>query len=89
MQIITLYKYIREDGGITVSPIKPNCEYTEMYRIVADEAKVLTDGEVITTCADVTSVDGWEEIDAPEEAQEEASDAHDSIDNYREVKEVP
>lgn len=63
MQKITLYKYIREDGGITVSPIKPDAEYTEMLRLVADEGKVLTNGEIITTCTDVESADGWEEID--------------------------
>ena len=62
MQIITLYKYIREDGGTTVSPVKPDCECTEMYRIVSDEGKVLVNGEVITFCADVESLDGWEEI---------------------------
>lgn len=67
MQIINLYKYIREGGGVTVSPIKPECEYTELYRIVADEAKVLVKDEVTTTCADVDSLEGWTEIDAPEE----------------------
>lgn len=69
MQTINLYKYIREDGGITVSPIKPDCEYTEMYRIVADEAKVLVNGDIITTCADVDALEGWTEIDAPETAE--------------------
>jgi hypothetical protein len=66
MQIITLYKYIREDGGTTVSPIKPDCEYTEMYRIIADEGKTLVKGDMVTTCADVESLDDWEEIDEPE-----------------------
>lgn len=67
MQIIPLYKYEREDGGITVSPTKPECEYTEMYRLVADEGKTLTNGETITPCIDVESVEGWSEIDAPED----------------------
>jgi hypothetical protein len=66
MQIINLYKYIREDGGTTVSPNKPECEYTEMYRIIADEGKTLINGDVMTSCADVESFDGWEEIDDPE-----------------------
>jgi hypothetical protein len=65
MQKIKLYKYIREDGGVTVSPIKPNCEYTEMYRLIADEGKVLVNGEIETTCADVDSAEGWTEIDDP------------------------
>ena len=63
MQTIRLYKYTRADGGVTVSPIKPDTEYTEMYRLVADEGKVLTNGEVITTCTDVANTDGWSEID--------------------------
>ena len=68
MQVIALYKYIRVDGGVTVSPIKPDCEYTEMYRLVADEGKVLTqDGVDTTICVDVESVEGWYEVDAPEE----------------------
>lgn len=69
MQIIPLYKYKRADGGITVSPRKPECEYTEMYRLVADEGKVLTDGETMTSCTDTTEVDKWQEVDAPEEEE--------------------
>ena len=68
MQIINLYKYTRAEGGVTVSPNKPECEYTEMFRIVADEGKVLTNGETTTYCVDVESAEGWTEIDAPEEA---------------------
>ena len=70
MQIIPLYKYERECGGITVSPNKPECEYTEMCRLVADEEKLLTNGTIITPCIDVESVEGWDEIDAPEEEAE-------------------
>lgn len=66
MQIITLYQYEREDGGVTVSPIKPDVEYTEMYRLVADEGKALTkDGVNTTPCTDVESVEGWYEVDEP------------------------
>lgn len=67
MQIITLYKYNRPNGGTTVSPIKPDCEYTEMYRLIADEGKALTNGETVTSCVDVDSADGWFEVDAPED----------------------
>lgn len=69
MQIINLYKYIRKDGGTTVSPVKPDCEYTEMFRIVADEGKVLVKGDILTSCTDVDSTEGWEEIDDPEEPE--------------------
>ena len=67
MTVIPLYKYFRPDGGVTVSPIKPEGEYSEMFRLVADEGMILKNGEVETTCADVLSIDGWEEIEAPEE----------------------
>lgn len=67
MQTITLYRYTREGGGVTVSPVMPECEYTTMYRLIADEGKVLTqDGTTTTCCADVMSADGWYEIDDPE-----------------------
>lgn len=64
MQIINLYKYERENGGVTVSPVKPDGEYTEMVRLVADEGKVLTqDGEHFTSCIDTDTADGWYEVD--------------------------
>ena len=72
MQTITLYKYNREGGGVTVSPVKPDAEYTEMYRLVADEGKALTqNGEELYSCLDVASVEGWYEVDAPIEETEE------------------
>jgi hypothetical protein len=67
MQKITLYKYKRADGGVTVSPNKPNTEYTEMLRILADEGKVLVKGGITTTCIDVVSAEGWSEIDEVKE----------------------
>ena len=70
MQTITLYRYTRPDGGISVSPIKPNVEYTEMVRLIADEGKTLTDGTNTTTCIDVSSIEGWTEIDAPKDIQQ-------------------
>jgi hypothetical protein len=74
MQIITLYKYKRADGGITVSPINPHPKkFDSMYRIVADEGKVLTNGITKTTCADIEIDDffNWREIDAPMEETEQ------------------
>lgn len=71
MEVITLYRYEREPNKITVSTEKPNVEYTEMYRLIADEGKILTNGEIETYCIDVHSADGWTEIDAPEEESQE------------------
>lgn len=65
MKIVSLYKYIRADGGTTVSPMKPNTEYTEMFRLIADEGKELMNGDIRTPCIDVESTEGWSEIDAP------------------------
>ena len=69
MQIIKLYKYKRENGGITVSPVEPSCEYTEMVRLVAEEGKELVNGEQRTTCVDTEAAEGWVEVDVPEEGE--------------------
>ena len=71
MQTVTLYKYNREGGGVTVSPVKPDAEYTTLLRLVADEGKALTlDGEYMTCCVDTESADGWYEVDMLEDAIE-------------------
>ena len=70
MQIKPLYRFKRANGGITVSPHKPECEYTEEVRLIADEGKALTNGKVITPCVDTDSVYGWTEIDAPPDEDE-------------------
>lgn len=59
MRIIPLYRYTRPDGGVTVSPIKPDTEYAELCRLVADEGMAITNGVIITDCIDVDSADGW------------------------------
>jgi hypothetical protein len=63
MQKITLYKYARADGGITVSPNKPEGDYTILYRLIADEGKVLTNGETTTPCTDTDNVNKWREVE--------------------------
>lgn len=68
MQIIPLYRYERKDGGITISPVKPEeAEYTVKYRLIADEGMTLTDGTVMMASVDVDSEKGWSEVQAPEE----------------------
>lgn len=67
MEIKTLYKYKREDGGTTVSPIKPNCEYTELYRLIAAEGMELVKDDIHTCCVDTDNIEGWEEVELPEE----------------------
>ena len=68
MEIIKLYKYNRPEGGVTVSPVMPEGEYTEMVRLVADEGKLLTKGgENLTSCVDTDNAEGWYEVDEPKE----------------------
>lgn len=64
MQIITLYKTIRNDGGITVSPNKPeNEEYTTLLRLIADKGKLLTrNGTDTCPCIDTNTSDRWYEV---------------------------
>ena len=72
MQTVTLYRSIRPDGGVTVSPNRPeNADYTIKYRLIADEGMALTDGTTVTACVDAESADGWTEIEYdPAEATE-------------------
>lgn len=62
MIVKTLYRYNRPDGGITTSPVKPDCEYTEKFRLVADEGMELVKGDIRTTCVDTDDADGWAEV---------------------------
>lgn len=61
MQKITLYRYNRPDGGVSISPVKPDTEYTELYRLVADEGCALTDGLNHAECVDTENPDIWTE----------------------------
>ena len=69
MQIINLYRYERPNGGVTVSPVMPECECTKMVRLVADEGKELFNGEQRTSCIDTESAEGWVEVDMPIEEE--------------------
>lgn len=68
MHTKTLYRYQRADGGITVSPIKPETDNFEICnRLIADNSKMLTtDGKTLYPCIDVDNVEGWYEVDDPE-----------------------
>jgi len=71
MIIQKLYKYIRKSGGVTISTKQRyplTMPYIELYRLIADDGKVLTNGEILTPCVDVESVEGWEEIAEPTES---------------------
>ena len=71
MEIKPLYRFLREDGGFTESPDKPDgAEYTTRFRLIASDGKLLTDGTTETFCIDVDSAEGWSEIDVPDEYEE-------------------
>lgn len=63
----TLYRYLREDGGYTISPVKPEgTAYSKRYRLIADEGKAITNGEIVTEVVDVKSYAGWQDCEKPE-----------------------
>ena len=70
MQKIPLYRYTRPDGGVTVSTVKPDTEYTEMTRLVADEGNALTNGNTTTPCVDTDNPDVWAEVEDTENPNE-------------------
>ena len=74
MKKVTLYRYTREDGGVTVTPNRPKTAgYTIKHRLIADEGMTLTNREIVESCIDGDSVDGWSEIsDEMEEVVEES-----------------
>lgn len=61
MKQIPLYCFLRPDGGQTVSTSKPDAEYTELVRLVADEGMILTDGTHRLFCVDTESPALWAE----------------------------
>lgn len=70
MTVKNLYKYETEKGTV-ITPI-PHSESDEpyMYRLIADEGKVLTNGETMTYCIDTHEVEEWEEVDDPTPPEE-------------------
>lgn len=62
MRKISLYRYIRPDGGVTVSTVRPDVDYTELYRLIADDGMMLTDGIVNTVCVDTNDPYVWSEV---------------------------
>ena len=63
MKKITLYRFFRPDGGgVTTSTVRPDDAYTELFRLIADEGYVLTDGATVTTVVDTEDSTTWTEI---------------------------
>lgn len=64
MKILALYRFIRQDGGVTVSPIQPKGEYDIVYQVAADEGKALWRGDKhLYSIADLNNIDEWVEVE--------------------------
>ena len=62
MTVREVYRFVRRDGGVTVSPRKPEGEYTLLSRLIADEGWLITDGTDFYECIDVDSPEGYREV---------------------------
>ena len=79
MEVKPLYKFKRADGGTTVSPNKPEGEYTEGVRIIAAPGKAITkDGVNLYPAKDEDGLEGWYEVDAPGEEEDGINEIHTS-----------
>lgn len=69
MRQITLYT--GEGASLTPQYIEGRIQ-SQYVRLVADEGKVVTDGERSSECVDVlvSTINDWSEIDAPEPEEE-------------------
>ena len=61
-----LYRYTGRNGIITSLVYLEDAKYYPMYRLIAEEGKMLTDGEQVVKSIDIFAEDlgKWTEIDA-------------------------
>jgi hypothetical protein len=66
MIVKQLYRVKRADGGISVTPNKPEGEYElNGFRLIAEEGKAVTKGgEISYSVIDTDDITGWHEIEA-------------------------
>ena len=60
-----LYRYTGRNGIITSLVLLDDAKYYPMYRLIAEEGKMLTDGEQVIKSIDIFAEDlgKWTEID--------------------------
>ena len=60
-----LYRYFGRNGMITSLVLLDNIEHLLMYRLIADEGKMLTNGELLVKSIDIFAEDlsKWTEIE--------------------------
>ena len=71
MNKINLYRYTYADGSSTITT-KQREETDEVYayRLVADEGKAITNGDLVTYCIDTHNPDDWTDCEAEDEKNE-------------------
>lgn len=62
MEIRTLY-ITENDGKTTVSPIKPEGDYTTTYRVIAADGAEITNGTMTATVIDTDNPNEWSEVE--------------------------
>lgn len=71
MQTKMIYVYLGEGNSGIQTPFKllNATESKTLTRLIANDGKILVNGDVQTSCIDVENdaIDGWSEIDAPTE----------------------
>ena len=66
MQKINRYRYLGKNGIVTTSVLLQGNKPIYMYRLIADEGKVLTNGEKYARQVEifVEDLDKWQEVDS-------------------------
>lgn len=77
MKTISLYRYTRPDGGVTVSPVKPDTEYTELFRLVAEDGMALSNGTDTAGCVDTDDPAAWSEVESTDAKPADEATAED------------
>lgn len=63
MKKVVLYRTIKENGVVSVSPIKTNGYNSTLYRLIADDGKELVRENVRAICIDTNNPEQWVEED--------------------------
>lgn len=69
MKKINRYRYLGKNGILTTSVLLEGNEPIYMYRLIADEGKILTNGEIYTSEVEIFAEDleKWVEEDIQED----------------------
>lgn len=71
MQIVNLYRYVEANQTVVTPHATSESDTPSGYRLIADDGKILKNGDILTYCVDVGSADGWKEIDDTTDQTEE------------------